>query len=247
MGGFLALVLACLGVLAAWGIASAQPQVEDDQLSDYVYPKSDSGSYELPTFTWEVEGYDDLAQWWDALKEKRAEFEGVAEEAISTYGDYLSEDQQAQLKELEDKLLHASSFGKIEEYENQFNEIVGAGESAKADAEAKAAQKAATSSSSSSSGKNYSGNYSGSYYQFLRDGIVHYDGKIFSYYSQSVLPGGGLNIPGRHVDGGFVKDGDGFICCANDGPLHSVISTPWGDAKIYDRGTYGNHYDIYVE
>lgn len=247
MGGFLALILACLGVLAAWGIASAQPQVEDGQLSDYVYPKSDSESYELPTFTWEVEGYDDLAQWWDALKEKRAEFEGVAEEAISTYGDYLSEDQQTQLKEFEDKLLHASSFGKIEEYENQFNEIVDAGESAKADAEAKAAQKATASSSSSSSGKSYSGNYSGSYYQFLRDGIVYSGGNKYSYYSQSVLPGGGLNIPGRHVDGGFVKDGDGYIVLANDKPNGTVVDTPFGPGKVYDKGTYSNHYDIYVE
>lgn len=248
MGGFLALVLACFGVLAAWGIASAQTQVEDSTLSDYVYPKSDSGNYELPTFTWEAEGYDDLAHWWDALKEKRVEFEGVAEDAISNYGDYLSEDQQTQLKELENKLLHASSFGKIEEYENQFNEIVGAGESTKADAEAKVAQKAvASSSSSSGGGKISSENYSGSYYQFLRDGIVYSGGNKYSYYSQSVLPGGGLNIPGRHVDGGFVKDGDGYIVLANDKANGTVVDTPFGPGKVYDKGTSGNHYDIYVE
>ncbi|MCT1795734.1 G5 domain-containing protein [Helcococcus kunzii] len=86
----------------------------------------------------------------------------------------------------------------------------------------------------------------------LRDlrfqGVINWGGKRFTYYSQSVLPGGGLRIPGRHINaGGFVADSDGYIVLANDGPLGSVVSTPFGYmGKIYDRGTYGNHYDVYT-
>lgn len=242
MGGFLALVLACFGVLAAWGIASAQTQVEDSTLSDYVYPKSDSGNYELPTFTWEAEGYDDLAQWWDALKEKRAGFEGVAEDAISTYGDYLSEDQQTQLKELEDKLLHASSFGKIEEYENQFNEIVGAGESAKADAEAKAAQKAVA-SSSSSSGRQYYTNGSGLTKQ---SGVNYYNGRRETYYSSRVLWHYRTNEWTADSEG-FYRDSAGrYVVAASDMPQGTVFQGSKGQCIVLDSGCSANTTDYYV-
>lgn len=245
VGGSIFIAIAV--VLGVWGVASAQPTVEEAGVSDYVYSKTETGTYEFPTFTWQTEGYEDLATWWDDLKAKRAEYAGKAEKTISAYGSYLSEEQQNQLRDLEKELVSAISFAEIGELEAQFNEIVSAGETAKADAEAKAAQEAVVASSSSGGGKVSSGNYSGSYYQFLRDGIVYHNGNKFSYYSQSVLPGGGLKIPGRHVDGGFVRDGDGYICVANDAPIGTVVSTPWGDAKVYDRGTSGNHYDVYVE
>lgn len=84
--------------------------------------------------------------------------------------------------------------------------------------------------------------------RFLRDGVVEWGGKKFTYYSQRVLPGGGLNIPGRHVsEEGYVCDGDGYIVLANDAPKGTVIDTPFGrQGKVYDRGTYGRHFDVYV-
>lgn len=83
---------------------------------------------------------------------------------------------------------------------------------------------------------------------FMYLGIINWNGYKFSYYSQSVLPGLGLSIPGRHVnDDGYVVDGDGYIVLANDSPIGTVIPTPFGaPGKVYDRGTYGNHYDVYV-
>lgn len=244
LGG--AVLIAAATILGVWGVASAQPVVEETEIGDYIYPKSSDGTYDFPTFTWQTEGYDNLATWWEDLQTKRAEYAGKADEAIAAYGSYLSEEQQNQLRDLENKLVNAVSFTDITEYENQFNEVVSAGETAKADAEALAAQQAAAVSTSSSGSYN-SGNYSGSYYDFLQAGIVYDNGNKFSYYSQSVLPGGGLNIPGRHTDGGFVKDGDGYIVLANSAPNGTVISTPWGDGKVYDKGTSGNHYDVYVE
>ena len=85
--------------------------------------------------------------------------------------------------------------------------------------------------------------------QFMFDGVVYSGGYKFTYYSQSVLPGGGLSIPGRHVNAdGFVSDGDGYIVLAGSAPLRTVYDTPFGyKGKIYDRGTYGNHLDVYVQ
>lgn len=91
-----------------------------------------------------------------------------------------------------------------------------------------------------------SASYSLSDLQF--QGVIYWGGYKFTYYSQSVLPGGGLNIPGRHINaGGFVADGDGYIVIANSAPLGTVINTPFGyQGKVYDRGTYGNHMDVYT-
>ena len=83
---------------------------------------------------------------------------------------------------------------------------------------------------------------------FMSAGVVNWGGYKFTYYSQQVLPGGGLAIPGRHVNaGGYVADSDGYIVLAGSAPKGTVYATPFGaPGKIYDRGTVGNHLDVYV-
>lgn len=58
-------------------------------------------------------------------------------------------------------------------------------------------------------------------------GVVYYNGHRETYYSQKVLPGGGLNIPGRHVaSDGTIRDADGYICVASsDLPWGSIVET----------------------
>lgn len=81
-------------------------------------------------------------------------------------------------------------------------------------------------------------------------GALYFNGHKETYYSQNVLPGTSLRIPGRHVaDDGTVRDGDGFICVAADpGYLAkgSVVITSLGPAKIYDTGCAYGTIDIYV-
>ena len=83
---------------------------------------------------------------------------------------------------------------------------------------------------------------------FMFNGVINWQGLKFTYYSQSVLPGGGLQIPGRHVNkDGYVSDGDGYIVLAGSAPKGTVYDTPFGyQGKIYDRGTVGNHLDVYI-
>lgn len=84
--------------------------------------------------------------------------------------------------------------------------------------------------------------------QFMFTGAVNWGGYRFTFYSQQVLPGSGLNIPGRHVnEAGYVSDADGFIVLAGSHPKGTVFETPFGyPGKIYDRGTFGNHLDVYI-
>lgn len=130
----------------------------------------------------------------------------------------------------------------------------------KAEEEKKAAEEAAKQSEESSSQSESSDeSYSYSIVQtsterlyslsdFMFSGVVYWSGYKFTYYSQSVLPGGGLSIPGRHVNAdGYVSDGDGYIVLAGSAPLGTVYDTPFGyKGKIYDRGTSGNHLDVYI-
>lgn len=96
--------------------------------------------------------------------------------------------------------------------------------------------------------------YSGGYdYDFMRDGVRYgEDGTRYTWYSQNVLPGGGLtdlNNNGRHVnEQGYICDGDGYIACAsNDYPPGTVIDTPFGAAKVYDNGCSSGTVDIYTD
>lgn len=83
---------------------------------------------------------------------------------------------------------------------------------------------------------------------FMFRGVIYWSGYKFTYYSEKVLPGGGLRIPGRHVNAdGYVADEDGYIVLAGDAAMGTVFETPFGyKGKIYDRGTVGNHLDVYI-
>ena len=82
--------------------------------------------------------------------------------------------------------------------------------------------------------------------EFRRAGVIYYNGWKFTYYSEKVLPGKGLRIPGRHSDGNFVRDEDNYICVASsDLPKGAVVDTPFGEGKVYDTGCPSGVIDIY--
>ena len=81
-------------------------------------------------------------------------------------------------------------------------------------------------------------------------GVVYFNGHKETYYSQKVLPGGGLRIPGRHVaEDGTVRDEEGYICVAADWnylPYGATVLTSLGPARVYDTGCDYGVIDIYV-
>ena len=72
----------------------------------------------------------------------------------------------------------------------------------------------------------------------------------WTWYSQNVLPGGGLQIPGRHVDeNGFICDENDRICLASsDLEWGTIVTTPFGkEGCIYDCGCASGTLDVYVD
>lgn len=90
--------------------------------------------------------------------------------------------------------------------------------------------------------------YSGAY--FRRAGAINWNGRKYTWYSQRVLPGHGLRIPGRHVDSqGFVCDANDYIVLgSNTANRGKIVPTPFGKyGKVYDAGYVGTYwFDCYV-
>ena len=82
-----------------------------------------------------------------------------------------------------------------------------------------------------------------------RVGVVYFNGHKETYYSQKILPGGGLRIPGRHVaSDGTIRDGNGYLCLASsDHPKGTVVETSLGTGIVYDTGCASGVIDIYTD
>ena len=80
------------------------------------------------------------------------------------------------------------------------------------------------------------------------DGINYYNGVKESYYSQKVLAGGGLNIPGRHVAAdGTIRDAANYIVVASDTQAKgSTGQSSLGAYKVYDTGVGHSGIDVYT-
>lgn len=84
---------------------------------------------------------------------------------------------------------------------------------------------------------------------FMYNGVIDWNGWRYTYYSEQILPGGGLQIPGRWSDGQFVRDENGYLCVAcNDLEQGTYVDTPFGPAIVYDWVGDDVHglIDIYV-
>ena len=80
-------------------------------------------------------------------------------------------------------------------------------------------------------------------------GRIWFNGHTEPYYSQKVLPGAGLNIPGRHIaSDGTIRDKDGYIVLASDDyPKGTVVETSLGAGKVYDSGSGKGNIDLYTD
>lgn len=224
-------------------LAFAEEPVDKVQ-EEWMATNQDYGKFECPAIEYQKklkeQGFNSIYERCQYIQDKNTEY--ANKEVNESLTKFISDEDKEILETSKKTISNAQTISSIKKYEAKYEKIIDKAEKAKKKeeeriaAEKKAAEERARQQSSSSIGFN----------AFMRAGVVNWNGYKFTYYSQSVLPGGGLRIPGRHVDGGFVKDSDGYIVLANSRANGTVIQTPWGAGKIYDKGTSGNHIDIYV-
>ena len=85
--------------------------------------------------------------------------------------------------------------------------------------------------------------------QFKRRGVIRWNGWKWTWYSQRVLPGRGLKIPGRHVDkNGYICDKKNRIVLSSSTVKRGkIVKTPFGKkGKVYDTGCARGVFDVYV-
>ena len=84
---------------------------------------------------------------------------------------------------------------------------------------------------------------------FQFQGVIHYGGWRWTWYTSRILPGQGLYLPGRHdTEDGYICDGDEYVCIASvDLPQGTIVDTPFGyQGKVYDTGCPHGTLDVYV-
>ena len=87
--------------------------------------------------------------------------------------------------------------------------------------------------------------------EFQNTGVIDWGGYEWTYYSELILSGEELDIPGRHTtEDGYVCDGDGYVVLAADLdmlPRYSIVDTPFGrTGKVYDTGCSYGTLDVYI-
>ena len=115
--------------------------------------------------------------------------------------------------------------------------------------------KPSNSGSNNNSGSSSGSSSSNGKYNIPSGGLTPSKGRIWfnghpdTYYSQQVLPGTGLNIPGRHIaSDGTIRDKDGYIVLASDDyPKGTVVETSLGAGKVYDSGSGKGNIDLYTD
>ncbi len=199
----------------------------------------------------DLEGYDTLEKWYAAYTKNKEDYDGRTASVKEEYGDYVTEEQEKQMGELENQILNSTSVNKQKEAIKSFEAIVEEIQTAKEEAEAAWAAQQSYYSQLSYSDSSYSGggsSYNGDPSSFKSQGVIYDGGTRYTWYSQNVLPGGGLNIPGRHVgDNDLIYDSDGYVVVASsDHGKGSVVDTPFGEGKVYDDGCDSGTIDIYT-
>lgn len=212
--------------------------VEETDISDNVV----AVECNIKMFPYQEKGYANLKEYYDDMRVKNEDVVGVADEAAAYYADVITEEQKELLYEYEDVLSSTLSYDKYEKYYYLLEDLL-----AELD-DAMAAVLPVYYSNSDNSG-NGGGYYTSNGNCLTRSGgVFWFNGRRETWYSQNVLPGGGLNIPGRHVAAdGTIRDADGYIVVASgDHEKGAVVDTSLGAGKVYDYCETSGTTDVYV-
>lgn len=195
--------------------------------------KIDTGSVR---FIGKDDGYDSVFAYYDDLAAKKEEAAGLGDAIVDAYSSIITEEEREKVHNLATRMETALTIKNYEEDKEALDEVI-----AELDK-----RKPIISRSYSGGGSYYSQGGSG---VLTRSGGVNwFNGRRETWYSQRVLPGGGLRIPGRYVHSdGTIRDADGYICvAASDLPYGSIVETSLGTGKVYDTGCAAGTTDIYT-
>lgn len=180
----------------------------------------------------DYEGYGGPQEWFNALKEKRAEFEGISAEVQELYAKYITDEEIARLDELEQACLKGHNLASLSEKETEINEIVDT-----------IAARVPVSSGVSGSNTPY---YSNGQWLTKSGGVFYGPSGKETYYSSNRAyhyRTGEWTVG----DDGVYRDADGYVIVAlPSGAMGTIVETSHGTGKCYDTNAGGDSVDLYV-
>lgn len=209
---------------------------------------------------WRQEGYSNLQDWWQALKEARNNCIGLTDSIVEKYDGYITEEQIQELRSLEDNMVNANCLNKIEKYRVLFDEIVTsvdtAMQNAIAEEEAKAlaeqqAQAQQNYTTTTPGGGNGYGNGNGNGYGAVngycpntgvltpQSGINWFNGRKETYYNLN-MSGVIANAQAMGIQGEYWVRSDGvkmygdYVMVASQDPKGTIIETSLGTGIVLD-------------
>lgn len=212
-------------------------------------------------------GYITSIDYLEDLTNKRCEANGLAVGALQKYSDVANDVQKSELCRLEISMASATSITDYNASRKEFDAIVSELDVALQDKieqdrieqerleQEKLEQEAAEKQAEAQYAAQVDAQTSAQYYESNGNGLTksggvnYYNGRKETWYSQRVLPGGGLNIPGRHVaSDGTIRDADGYIVvAASDLAYGTVVETSLGAGRVYDTGCAPGTTDVYTD
>lgn len=195
---------------------------------------------------YEADGYKDANSWWtDYNLYKYMLYDIKSKTQNNEFASYITDEQWAKIEEIEKRANETHSITELKELDLEYNQIIlNAQEKEKETKQTVVPSETATTETISYAAS------SNSYdpYGFKSAGVIYENGITYTWYSQNVLPGGGLNIPGRHVgENNFIYDGNGNIAVASsDYEYGTMVDTPFGTGVVYDSGASSGIIDIYT-
>lgn len=212
-------------------------------------PQNEAASFTLDVsdFKKDLEGHETLTEWIKEYTDNITAYSGRTASIENELGDFMTQEQKEEMLALEERIKSVATIAEQREAMQRFDSILEEINNYRYTQEqALLAEQAAVQSQPQWQEPNYEG-YTDSY-GFKNQGVVYWNDTRYTWYSQNVLPGGGLDIPGRHVGGDdLIYDGDGYIVVASsDHAYGTTVETPFGQGKVYDTGCDSGTIDIYT-
>lgn len=235
IGSLIVLILA-VALITVPQIVTSTAQAEEETTEESIYAYNNDSELDkvhLPIQMYKEEGYDDFKTWWEELQEKRKSYEGVTEDIIAELDGYLSNEEISALQEKELKIINARCFADLDQYIEEYEELVQPAVEKKNEAEASKGY----SSSSGRSGSSYSGgNYSGNYSNFRSAGVLYDSGYRYTYYSSNVLYH--YNTANWDLgDDGIYRENGRVVVASDAYPNGTVLNTEmFGECIVRDCG-----------
>ena len=182
-----------------------------------------------------------MSKWQEKVEEKQNEVLTLCNSILADYAENLQDYEKTNLENFVNEIENIRDMNELDTKSQELNELKNELEEQKA----KEKQESVSNNSSSPSSTTSSSNYSSG--NFQSQGVINQNGYRYTYYSSNVL---------RHYrtdewnagDDGIYRDSNGYVVVASDAhPQGSIVSTPFGEGRVYDTGVGRNDtIDIYT-